>query len=255
MMTSHAFDLSGKRALITGGSRGLGLAIAAGLAQAGSAIVLNARDGAVLEQAAAGLRAAGHDVASQAFDVMDPASVERGIAAIEAEGAIDILINNAGIQHRMAAEDFAEADFDRLMAINVKGTFFVAQAVGRRMITRRRGKIINIASVQSELGRASITPYAMSKGAVRQLTRGLCAEWARHNIQVNAIAPGYFRTELTSALVADPAFTAWLVARTPAGRWGEVSELGGTAVFLASAAADFVNGQTIFVDGGLTSVV
>jgi gluconate 5-dehydrogenase len=255
MMTNQAFDLSGRRALITGGSRGIGLAIAAALAQAGAAVVLNARDGAALEQAAAGLRAAGHDVASQAFDVMDPASVERGIAAIEAEGAIDILINNAGMQHRMAAEDFAEADFDRLIAINVKGAFFVAQAVGRRMIARRRGKIINIASVQSELGRASITPYAMSKGAVRQLTRGLCAEWARHNIQVNAIAPGYFRTELTSALVADPAFTAWLVARTPAGRWGEVAELGGTAVFLASAAADFVNGQTIFVDGGLTSVV
>lgn len=255
MMTNRAFDLSGKTALITGGSRGIGLAIATGLAEAGAAVVLNARDGAALDQAAAVLRAAGHDVTSQAFDVMDPASVERGVAAIEADRPIDILINNAGMQHRMAAEHFAEVDFDRLIAINVKGAFFVAQAVGRRMIGRQRGKIINIASVQSELGRASITPYAMSKGAIRQLTRGLCAEWARHNIQVNAIAPGYFRTELTSALVADPAFTAWLVARTPAGRWGEVAELGGTAVFLASAAADFVNGQTIFVDGGLTSVV
>lgn len=254
-MSARLFDLSGRRALVTGGSRGIGLAIAAGLAGAGASVVLNARGEAALTDAAAALREAGHEIAVAAFDVTDAGAVARNVAAIEAAGPIDILINNAGVQHRTPAEDFPEAEFDRLIAINVKGPFLVAQAVGRRMVARRRGKIVNIGSVQSELGRASITPYAMSKGAIRQMTRGLCAEWARHDVQVNAIAPGYFRTELNAALVADQAFSDWLIRRTPAGRWGEVAELAGTAIYLASAASDFVSGQIIYVDGGLTAVV
>lgn len=254
-ITNHPFDLTGRRALITGASRGIGLAIATALAQAGAAVILNARAPETLKAAASALQAAGHTASTSTFDVTDAQAVTHSIAALEAEAPLDILINNAGIQHRAPAETFPEAAFDRLIAINLKGAFLVAQTVGRHMIPRRQGKIINIASVQSELGRASITPYAMSKGAIRQLTRGLCAEWARHNIQINAIAPGYFRTELTASLVADPTFSTWLTARTPAGRWGEVAELGGAAIFLASDAASFVNGQTIFVDGGLTSVV
>ncbi|MCA1953189.1 MAG: SDR family oxidoreductase, partial [Hyphomicrobiales bacterium] len=219
-------------------------------------VVLNARGGARLDAALAALRAAGIAAEAAPFDVTDAAAIERGVAAIEAEiGPIAILVNNAGMQHRAPAADFAEADWRRLQATNVDSVFFVSQAVGRRMLARRAGRIINIGSVQSELGRSSIAPYCASKGAVKMLTRALAAEWGPMNIQVNGIGPGYFRTELNAALVADPGFSAWVEKRTPAGRWGEVEELVGAAIFLASDAACYINGQMLMVDGGMTSVV
>jgi gluconate 5-dehydrogenase len=178
------------------------------------------------------------------------------IDGLEAGGtAIDILVNNAGIQRRRALEDFDHDDWRDIMATNVDGVFYVGQAVARHMIARGRGKIIHIGSVQSELVRATTTPYATSKGAVRNLTRGMCAEWAKFELQINAIGPGYFQTPLNQVLADDPAFDAWLKKRTPAGRWGRLEDLHGAAVFLASSASDFVNGQMLHVDGGVTAVI
>ena len=251
-----SFSLEGRRAVITGSGQGIGLALARALAEAGAAVVLNGRGAARLEAAAAALRAEGATVDVAAFDVTDAAAVTEGVARIEAElGSIDILVNNAGIQRRAPLQDFEHATWHELMRSNLDSVFYVGQAVAQRMIPRGRGKIINVCSVQSELGRPGIAPYAASKGAVKMLTKGMCADWAKFGLQVNGLGPGYFQTELTQALVDDPVFSAWLCGRTPAGRWGRVEELGGAAVFLASAASDFVNGQVLYVDGGMTSVV
>lgn len=250
---SGLFDLTGRRALITGSSMGIGLALARGLAQHGASVVLNARNAARLEDVAETLRAEGHEVATAAFDVTDNDAVTAAIAQIEAQAPLDILINNAGIQHRAPLEDFPEERWDALFSTNVKSAFLVGQAVARPMIARGRGRIINIASVQSELARPGIAPYTATKGAIRNLTRGMATDWAKHGLQVNAIAPGYFKTPLNQALVDDPAFSEWLAKRTPAGRWGNVEELVGAAVFLSSDAASFVNGHTLFVDGGITA--
>ncbi len=248
------FDLTGRLALVTGSSRGIGFAIARGLASAGAEIVLNARDLSALEAARAKLAAEGHRVHVRAFDVTDAAAVAAAVDAIEKEiGAVEILFNNAGMQHRAPLEDFPLDAWERLKATNIDSVFFVGQAVARHMIPRRRGKIVNIASVQSELARPNIAPYTATKGAVKMLTKGMATDWARYGLQVNAIGPGYFNTELNAALVADPDFTAWLEKRTPAGRWGEVEELIGAAVFLASDASSFVNGHVLYVDGGITS--
>ena len=253
-MATGLFDLSGRLALVTGSSRGLGLAIAQGLAEAGAELVLNGRDAAALEQARDRLVAGGHKAHARPFDVTDAQAVQRGVDAIEAEiGPIEILFNNAGMQHRAPLEEFPLDAWERLKATNIDSVFFVGQAVARHMIGRGRGKIVNIASVQSELARTGIAPYTATKGAVKMLTNGMATDWARHGLNVNAIGPGYFRTELNAPLVADPEFTAWLEKRTPAGRWGEVRELVGAAVFLASDAASFVNGQILYVDGGITS--
>lgn len=249
------FDLTGRRALITGSSQGIGFALARALGSAGATVILNGRDGAKLDAAAAVLRQEAIAATIAAFDVTDHAAVVSAIAALEQQGPLDILVNNAGIQRRAPLEDFPEATWHELMRTNLDSVFYVAQAVARGMIGRKRGKIINICSVQSELGRPSIAPYAASKGAVKMLTKGMCADWARHGLQVNGIGPGYFETALTAALVADPAFSDWLCKRTPAGRWGRVEELAGAAIFLASEASNFVNGQIVYVDGGLTSVV
>ncbi|MBE7209521.1 MAG: SDR family oxidoreductase [Gluconacetobacter diazotrophicus] len=252
-----AFDLSGRLALVTGSSQGIGLAIARGLAEAGAAVVLNGRRREAVEAAAAELGdAARGGNGLGVFDVTDPAAVEAGIARIEAEaGPIGILVNNAGIQRRQALEEFPFEIWREVMRTNLDSVFIVGQAVARRMIPRGQGKIINIASLQSEAARPTIAPYTASKGAVKMLTRGMCGDWARHGLQVNAIGPGYFETELNRPLREDAEFDAWLRRRTPAGRWGRVEELCGTAVFLASSASDFVNGQVIYVDGGVLSVL
>ena len=248
------FDLTGRTALVTGSSMGIGFALARGLAQAGARLVLNARNADRLEEAAEKLRAEGAEVATLPFDVTDAAAAREAIDRYESEtGPIDILVNNAGMQHRTPLEDFPPEDFDRLMRTNVNSVFYVGQAAARHMIARQSGRIINIASVQSLLARPGIAPYTASKGAVTNLTKGMATDWAKHGLNCNAIAPGYFDTPLNAALVADPDFTTWLENRTPAGRWGEVEELVGACIFLASDAASFVNGHTLFVDGGITA--
>jgi gluconate 5-dehydrogenase len=248
------FDLHGEIALLTGSSRGIGFALAEALAAAGALVVLNGRDEDRLAQAAGGLRDRRARVETSVFDVTDPAAVTAAVDRIEADiGPIGILVNNAGMQFRAPLEDFPIEQWRALFRLNTEAAFIVAQAVARHMIPRNRGKIINVCSVQSELGRPNIAPYAATKGALKMLTKGMCVDWARHGIQANAIGPGYFKTELNKALANDPAFSAWLEKRTPAGRWGELPELGGAAVFLASAASSFVNGHVLYVDGGVTS--
>jgi gluconate 5-dehydrogenase len=255
-MTFKGFDLSGKTALVTGSSQGIGLAIAQGLGEAGARIILNGRDTKKLDAAHAQLMAKGMAISVAAFDVTDEDAVNKGIARIEQEGpAIDILVNNAGMQFRTALEDFPLSKWRELMQVNVESAFIVSKAVVKGMIARKAGKIINISSVQSELGRPTIAPYTATKGAIKMLTKGMCADWARHNIQVNAIGPGYFKTPLNQALVDNPEFSGWLEKRTPAGRWGTTDELIGAAIFLASPASSFVNGHILYVDGGITSVL
>jgi gluconate 5-dehydrogenase len=251
---SNMFDLTGKRALVTGSSQGIGLALARGLAGAGASVVLNGRDPVKLDRVAAELAAAGIPAQSLPFDVTDHAAAREAVDGFEAqEGPIDILVNNAGMQHRAPLEDFPADAFERLMRTNVSSVFNVGQAVARHMIGRGRGKIVNIASVQTALARPGIAPYTATKGAVGNLTKGMATDWARHGLQVNAIAPGYFDTPLNAALVADGDFSAWLEKRTPAGRWGRVEELVGACIFLTSDASSFVNGHVLYVDGGITA--
>jgi gluconate 5-dehydrogenase len=254
--TLMQFDLSGKTALITGSSAGIGLALAQGLAGAGATVVLNARNAVKLEAAAARLRGLGASVHAEAFDVCDAAAVVEAVARIEAQIApIDILVNNAGMQKRAPLQDFEQADWQQLMRTNLDSVFNVGQAVARHMIPRGRGKIINICSVQSELGRPNIAPYTASKGAVKMLTKGMAIDWGPHGLQVNGLGPGYFKTELNQALVDNPEFSAWLIGRTPSRRWGDVEDLVGAAVFLASDASRFVNGHILYVDGGVTATL
>lgn len=250
------FDLTGQVALVTGSSRGIGFALAQGLAAAGAHVVLNGRNTDRIEAAAEILRGQGARIALSTFDVTDPQAAEQAVYAIERDvGPIRVLVNNAGIQHRAPLHEFPDDKWHELFRTNLDSIFYVSKAVAKRMIPRKAGKIINIASVNAELGRPGIAPYTATKGAVKQLTRGMACDWAKYNVQVNAIGPGYFDTEMTQLLVQDAEFTAWLEKRTPAGRWGDASELVGAAVFLASAASSFVNGQIIYVDGGMTASV
>ncbi len=254
MNVQDLFGLSGKRALITGSSKGIGYALARGLAGAGAEIVINGRDAAKLKQAADQLEQEGAVVSTAVFDVTDAAGVKAGVEQIEKDiGQIDILINNAGMQHRTPLEDFPDEAWDMLMQTNLYSVFNVSKAVAQHMISRKGGSIINICSVQTALARPGIAPYVASKGAVANLTKGMCTDWAKHGLHVNGLAPGYFETELNEALVADREFSAWLSNRTPAGRWGRVDELVGAAVFLSSDSASFVNGHILYVDGGITA--
>ena len=253
-MSISLFDLNGKCALITGSSQGIGRALASGLAAAGAEIVLNGRDETRLSQVAKDLRGTGVTVHELAFDVTDHAAARRAVDSFEkATGAIDILINNAGMQHRRPLEDFPSDAFEKLLQTNIASVFNVGQACARHMIGRRAGKIVNICSVQTALARPGIAPYTATKGAVASLTRGMATDWGKYGLQINGLAPGYFETPLNQALVDDPDFTAWVENRTPAGRWGKVEELVGAAIFLSSQASSFVNGTTVYVDGGITA--
>lgn len=252
----NLFDLKGKIALVTGSSQGIGYVLAKGLAENGATIIINARTPDKAINAAQKLRDLGLDAYGYGFDVTSKKSIIESVAKITDEvGAIDILVNNAGIQRRFPILEFPESDWDDLIDVNQKAVFLMIQEVGKYMVKNKSGKIINIGSMQSELGRDTITPYAASKGAVKMITRGACVELARHNIQVNSICPGYIKTKLTEKLVKDKDFSSWLCNRTPANRWGEPEELIGAAVYLASEASNFVNGHAIFVDGGMLAAV
>jgi gluconate 5-dehydrogenase len=250
------FDLTGRTALVTGSSRGLGRAMAEGLAEAGAAIVLNGADAGRLAATAEALRGAGHTVHEARFDVTDEAQVTAAFAELDAKGVdVDILVNNAGIQFRKPMIELETADWRRVIDTNLTAAFVIGREAARRMVKRGHGKIINIGSLTSDAARATIAPYAAAKGGIKMLTRAMTAEWAAHGIQANAIGPGYMLTEMNTALVENEQFNAWVIGRTPARRWGKPEELVGTAVFLASAASDYVNGQIIYVDGGMLTVL
>lgn len=251
-MSVPSFQLSDRRALVTGSSRGIGLALAGALAAAGAHVILNGRDAARLDAAVTELRAAGRSAEARAFDVTDESAVNTAAPSL---GAIDILVNNTGIQRRGPLETMPLADWNAVLHTNLTSAFLISRAVAPGMIERRRGKIINICSLMSELARPTTGNYAAAKGGLKMLTRAMCGEWAKHNVQINGIAPGYILTEMTQPLAADEKFDTWIKGRTPAGRWGSVDDLTGACVFLASPAADFINGQILTVDGGLSAVI
>ena len=255
-MTNRLFDLSGRTALVTGSTRGLGNAIARGLGDAGARIVLNGRSAQAVAEAASAMRTKGYTVFEAAFDVTSEADVVATFERLDAEGlAIDILVNNAGIQHRQPMVELSLADWQRVIDTNLTSAFLIGREAARRMISRGHGKIVNIGSLTSELARATVIPYTVAKGGVKMLTKGMAAEWAKDGIQANAIGPGYMLTDMNEALINNPQFDAWVKGRTPAARWGKPEELVGAAVFLSAPASDYVNGQMIFVDGGMLSVL
>jgi gluconate 5-dehydrogenase len=254
---SKLFDLSGRTALVTGSSGGLGLVMARGLVEAGATVILNGRDAAKLASAKKGLVGSGYAVSVSAFDVTNEAAVLAAFAAFDEAGIdIDVLINNAGIQFRKPMIDLAVADWRRVLETNLTSAFLMGREAARRMIARGKGgKIINIGSLTSEVARATVAPYTAAKGGIKLLTRSMAAEWAKHDIQSNAIGPGYIVTEMNTALIEDETFDVWVRGRTPSGRWGTPEDLIGAAVFLASPASDYVNGQILYVDGGMLAVL
>lgn len=255
-MTASPFDLTGRTALVTGSSRGLGHAMAAGLARAGARIIVNGTDAARTEAAAEKLRGEGHDVLAAPFDVTDEKAVVASFARLDDDGVeVDILVNNAGIQFRRPMLELERADWQRVLDTNLTSAFIVGREAAKRMVPRGRGKIVNVASLTSSVARATIAPYAVAKGGLLMLTRSMTAEWAASGIQANAIGPGYMLTEMNTALIENPQFDAWVKSRTPARRWAKPEELIGTVVYLSSDASDYVNGQIIYVDGGMTAVL
>lgn len=256
MTVLSTFQLNGKLALITGSSAGIGFALARALGEAGAHVVINGRNSQKVSVAVQTLKSEGLNVSASVFDVTDAQSVSTAVNDIETQlGAIDILVNNAGMQIRGPLHEYKDDDWQTLMRTNLDSVYYVGKTVAQKMIPRGRGKIINICSVQSELGRPGIAPYTASKGAVKMFTKGMAIDWGQFGIQVNGIGPGYFKTELNQKLVDDPQFSSWLVGRTPSRRWGDVEDLGGAAVFLASDASKFVNGHILYVDGGVTATL
>jgi len=255
-MINNLFDLTGKRALITGGTHGLGMAMAKGLGNAGADLLINGHSPAKLEEAIEAYRNVGLNAKGYLFDVTKEDEVKAAILEIEKEGPIDILINNAGIIKRIPMEDMEVSDFREVIDVDLVGPFIVSKHVGKNMIFRKAGKIINICSMMSELGRNTVSAYAAAKGGLKMLTRNMATEWAKHNIQVNGIGPGYFATEQTKPIRIDGhPFNEFILNRTPSGRWGDPNDLMGVAVFLSSTASDFVNGQIIYVDGGILATI
>lgn len=255
---SGMFDLTGRVALVTGSSRGIGNSLARGLAEAGATVVLHGINEERLAAAEATMAKgfAPGQIRSLAFDVTSASAAADGIAWVEANvGPLEILINNAGIQHRVPLLDLDLKDWDRVISTDLTSAFLVGREAARNMLARGRGKIINICSVQTDLARPTIAAYTAAKGGLRNLTRAMTAEWAAGGLQINGIAPGYIHTEMTQNLVDDEKFNSWILGRTPANRWGTVADLVGPAVWLSSDGANFVNGQTIFIDGGMTVVV
>jgi len=245
------FSVKDKVVLITGSSRGLGAGFAFGFAEHGAKVIINGTNQEAVRQTVQAIKAKGGQAAGYAFDITNSQQVILKIAAIEEEvGPIDVLINNAGIHRRAPLEEMSEADWRQVIDLNLNAAFIVSKYVAQGMIARRQGKIINITSLMAEGARSSTGNYAAAKGGLKMLTKAMATEWGKFNIQVNAIGPGYFKTELTQSLAADPQFDAWVKQRVPAGRWGEPSDLLGAAIFLASKASDYINGQTIYVDGG-----
>jgi gluconate 5-dehydrogenase len=251
------FDLTGRTALITGSTRGIGFALAQGLAEAGAAVIVNSRQQDAVTQAVSKLQTLGLNARGAAFDVADPAGVDAAFEGFDRDGlAIDILINNAGIQHRQPMLDLSLDDWNRIINTNLTAAFMVGRAAARRMVNRGNGgKIINIGSLTSEAGRATVAPYTVAKGGIKMLSKAMAAEWAQFNIQANSIGPGYILTDMNEALINNPSFDAWVKSSNPAQRWGRPEELVGTAIFLASGASSYVNGQIIYVDGGWLSVL
>ena len=255
-MSPSLFDLSGRVALITGSSRGLGRAMAEGLAAAGARVIVNGTDRARVAAAVQELAAGGYAAEGAAFDVTDEAAVLRAFEGFDARGlAIDILVNNAGIQLRKPMLELSTAEWNKVLDTNLTSAFVIGREAARRMVPRGRGKIINIGSLTSQLARATVAPYTVAKGGIKMLTQAMAAEWAVHGVQANAIGPGYMLTDMNQALIDNPVFDAWVKGRTPSKRWGKPEELIGAAVFLASAASDYVNGQILYIDGGMTAVL